>query len=65
MRVEVIPAADEGYSERLGSMVGPITGDVALASLGTTQAERATLRAQARAARADAALARLDIRAAR
>jgi hypothetical protein len=62
IRGEVIPAAEEEYSVRLGIVVGPITGDIALASLGTTQAERATLRADAQAARVDAALARLGIR---
>ena len=57
LRVEVIPAAEEGYSEVLGSMTGPITGEIALGRLGPTRAERATERSR----RVDRLLAGLGI----
>ena len=63
MRVQVIPAGGEDFSEPLGSIAGSITGDVALAHLGPTPAERATLRAaHARAAEGEATLASFGIR---
>ncbi len=37
-RVDVTPAAAEGYREALGSMIGPITGEIALGRLGTGRA---------------------------
>ena len=57
MRVDVVPAAEEGYSETLGSVIGPITGEIALGRLGPTRAERATERAR----RVDRLLASLGI----
>ena len=60
--VQVVPGQEESYSEDFGVASGPIMGDLALASLGPTRAERAIQEARARAARADAALERLGIK---
>ena len=53
---------DEDFSEPLGVMKGPLSGEIALGQLGRTAAERADDRARTRAARVDATLAGLGIR---
>jgi hypothetical protein len=53
---------DDDFSEPLGVMKGPLSGEIALGQLGRTAAERADDRVRAQAARVDATLASLGVR---
>jgi hypothetical protein len=56
------PPESDNFSEELGVMNGPLSGELALSHLGPTAAERADDRVRARPARVDATLAGVGVR---